>query len=300
MPGPNLHLSIAQGLLNRLKGTSYYSKVNRNYLYLGSLAPDIGVYPGCYPLLSNLAHYHLTGSLAQAFLQKATCSNTFSYALGWLTHYYADCLIHPLINRAVGEELYGDDSLEVDYNQSPQDHFLVEVGIDAFFSGDFKGYPAADKSNTLPLFLTDVYKQCYGLKLPLKKVSKSDYLSYRYGKILSEIALIHHSRFYRTRLSGYSRKTFATRYIPGLLLSALRGKEFRYFGIINAFQPKNWLVEEVAKSVQLVLSEVVSTLAEPERALPELNLDNGKSLEQDLSLSVKATIAELNLLRTDY
>lgn len=74
----------------------------------GATGPDIGLlayavreklgieHPGSMP------HYHKSGQLIVNMLRRARNDEERAFALGWLTHYWVDCTIHPLVNQFGG------------------------------------------------------------------------------------------------------------------------------------------------------------------------------------------------------
>ncbi|MBV9961079.1 MAG: zinc dependent phospholipase C family protein, partial [Parafilimonas sp.] len=68
----------------------------RAYAYGGAVTPDMGYYPFGSPLFTNLVHYVRSGDINEALLKYADSLNGFAFALGFLSHYYADVYGHPL------------------------------------------------------------------------------------------------------------------------------------------------------------------------------------------------------------
>jgi hypothetical protein len=94
----------------------------RSYAYGGSIIQDIGYYPMGSKLFTNLTHYARTGDFINNLISEAQNANEYAFALGALSHYYADIHGHatgtnlsvPLIYPKTREEFgtvvtYGDD-----------------------------------------------------------------------------------------------------------------------------------------------------------------------------------------------
>jgi Zinc dependent phospholipase C len=60
------------------------------YAYGGAIAPDMGYYPFGSKLFTNLMHYVRTGDFVNEMLDEAQDVNEYAFAIGVLSHYYAD------------------------------------------------------------------------------------------------------------------------------------------------------------------------------------------------------------------
>lgn len=116
MPGHVLHIEIAHRVRSLLPKGEEVGQA----LYLGAIAPDMGLLPGADPLISDLAHYVDTGSLAKQLVRTASNEVERAYAWGWVTHLLADAGLHPAVN----------DSAGTSWARSPVAHMRVEFGID--------------------------------------------------------------------------------------------------------------------------------------------------------------------------
>ena len=103
------------------------------YAYGGCVIQDMGYYPFGSKEFSNLVHYVRSGDFVMALLRDATNVDEYAFALGALSHYVADNVGHPAVNRAVAEEYpklsarYGD---QVTYGENPKAHIKTEFGFD--------------------------------------------------------------------------------------------------------------------------------------------------------------------------
>lgn len=104
------------------------------YVYGGAVVSDMGYYPLESALLSNLIHYVRTGDFIIALLNQAKDLNEYAFALGALSHYFADKIGHgmginesePLIYPKVRMK-YGN---VVTYEQDKLSHVRTEFGFD--------------------------------------------------------------------------------------------------------------------------------------------------------------------------
>ena len=109
-------------------------KEAREYVYGGSVIPDIGYYPFGDMFFTDLIHYVRTGDFIQALLDESQNIDEYAFALGVLCHYTADTYGHSIgTNRAVPlrfpkkEAKYGD---VITYEEDPISHIQMEFCFD--------------------------------------------------------------------------------------------------------------------------------------------------------------------------
>lgn len=131
MPQPALHLLLARQTLDRWRDRAFApfdlgDSASINAFLHGSLAPDMGNFPGGSTALAHAVHTRRTGEMQRALFRSAITGPERAFAYGWLTHVIADALIHPLIN---------DDAARrsTDGVATIREHVRVEVGIDVWF-----------------------------------------------------------------------------------------------------------------------------------------------------------------------
>jgi len=104
------------------------------YAYGGAVAPDMGYYPLGSKLFTNLVHYVRSGDMVVALLNNATNINEYAFALGFLSHYYADNYGHPLATNisvpVVYPKLFKKYGSKVTYAQNRISHMRMEFGFD--------------------------------------------------------------------------------------------------------------------------------------------------------------------------
>jgi hypothetical protein len=80
-----------------------------------------------------MVHYVRSGDFVEALLAESTDLNEYAFSLGALTHYVADTIGHPVVNRAVAREFpklgakYGP---VVTYDEDHKAHIRTEFGFD--------------------------------------------------------------------------------------------------------------------------------------------------------------------------
>ncbi len=103
------------------------------FAYGGSLVQDMGYYPFGNKYFSDLTHYVRSGDFIVNLIHESSDLDEYAFALGALSHYSADNLGHPTVNRAVALEFpklrkkYGD---QVTYEDNPKAHIRTEFGFD--------------------------------------------------------------------------------------------------------------------------------------------------------------------------
>ena len=114
--------------------TAEEQKEAHAYAYGGAVAPDMGYYPFGSALFTNLVHYVRSGDMATALLKDANNINQYAFALGFLSHYYADNFGHPIAtNRSVPlvypklSRKYGS---VITYADNKISHMRMEFGFD--------------------------------------------------------------------------------------------------------------------------------------------------------------------------
>ena len=100
MPGVLVHHWLAlrsweHPALASVRGTSC-ERETWNAFLCGSLGPDMGMFPGGEPLVSDLAHYVRAGDLANRLVDSARTEVQSAFAWGWVAHVLADIALHPL------------------------------------------------------------------------------------------------------------------------------------------------------------------------------------------------------------
>ena len=205
------------------------------YAYGGAIIQDMGYYPYGSKFFSDLTHYVRSGDFIQALLRDAQDRNEYAFALGALSHYWADNEGHRIaVNQAVPmlyprlKKKYGND---VTYEDNPLAHVKTEFGFDVLQVAkehyapdayrDFIGFEVAE-----PL-LARAFQETYGLDLNtvLKHESKA-IGSYRHdvSKVIPQA----------TRVAWQVKKNDIEHDLPGITRS-----KFMY-NLSRASYEKNW------------------------------------------------------------
>ncbi len=104
------------------------------YAYGGSVIQDMGYYPFANRFFSHLTHYVRSGDFVQALFEDSRDINDYAFAVGALSHYYADIEGHFIaVNRAVPllyPQLHKKYGNWITWEDSPWAHSLTEFGFD--------------------------------------------------------------------------------------------------------------------------------------------------------------------------
>lgn len=93
------------------------------------------------PELGERMHHENTGAFLRALVQNAATPAQRSYALGFLSHYAADCTVHPYVVCVTGEGgPYG----------RPGGHGYFEIAVDSFLHEQDTGKAAVPVDDTTP------------------------------------------------------------------------------------------------------------------------------------------------------
>jgi len=139
-------------------------KEARAYAYGGTVAPDMGYYPFGSSFFTNLVHYVRSGDMVTSLLRNSKTINEYAFAIGFMSHYYADNYGHPIAtNKSVpivypklGKK-HGD---EVTYADDKISHMRMEFGFDVL---------QVAKGN----FATERYHEVIGFKVDTSVLSRA-------------------------------------------------------------------------------------------------------------------------------
>jgi hypothetical protein len=106
----------------------------REYVYGGTVIPDIGYYPRGNMLFTELIHYVRTGDFIQALLDEAQNLNEYAFAIGVLCHYTADVYGHSIGTNHAVPLLFPKEKLKfgniVTYEEDRIAHIRMEYSFD--------------------------------------------------------------------------------------------------------------------------------------------------------------------------
>ncbi len=201
MPLTSVHLALANMVIDWWAGHpahapfSPYPARNRNAFLQGSLAPDMGFFPGGVPLLSELAHNHRPGDLVRALIRLARTEEERAFAWGWLTHVVADVTIHPVINTCARRLLVASGGDPDDAEALDVYHSRVEVGLDVHVLLRHRRVrhqrlePCLDAGSVE--FVRDAYAAVYGLSFDAEWILRAHRSAGRLTRALTVLERLH-------------------------------------------------------------------------------------------------------------
>lgn len=295
------HLNIANTILTgRSNSISQFMGAMEEQVvaayHLGCIAPDFGMYPGGLGMFSDCAHYMRTGELCKKLLKYGETSKiTRAFAYGWISHYWADRMIHPKINEEAGLRVNGSREKPIAYAENPEAHVAVELGLDASLVSE--GYelkiPSAHTLELVKDLLSAAYLDVYGIELRAG-IEKTISAFLQWHKVWRSVAIWHAAEVYGTRpgVTPAARLLFRT----ARLLSKVLPSPYMLKGAFRVYEPTKWLRDSFANETE----GLVATFARTDFSKLEfhdLNLDTGRHDQgtYSLALSLVETVRRLQL-----
>ncbi len=251
MPCATVHLLVARETLKVWEGAKTrpfeLTSGTRAAFIHGSLAPDVGFIPGVDRFVSELAHYHRPADLCRALLNLSATEEDVAFSWGWLAHVLGDVALHPMVGRAVGEQVHGDRSRRMNAAEHLPAHVAMEVGLDIVLLTRHDDIPPPPTS---PYFDADSIglmraglEQAYGLQW------SNEQLLHDHRTAVSRtrpwpLAL----RTLRGLSKGWRRPMVAP--IGAVALSPLRwlsGSQSAISGFLQPRRPPDWLVGSIER-----------------------------------------------------
>ena len=140
MAGSYLHLHLATGSFRSAFGDDPLRRPLQHAAFLaGSVAPDLGFFPGGPSAFSHRVHHQGTADLVRSLLAAADDEIETAFAAGWALHVCTDVTTHPVVNRRA-------DDLRQERSRQPPSrrdlwHKRVEWGMDCHVLGVLEPRP---------------------------------------------------------------------------------------------------------------------------------------------------------------
>jgi hypothetical protein len=129
--GTFLHLHLAIGSFPAAFGLRPEERPAELPSFLaGTLAPDVGFFPGGPRTFSHRVHHEATGDFVRALLSAARSSVDEAFAAGWALHVEIDVATHPLVNLQASYKLH-----ELSADRPDLWHKRIEWGLDCEILG---------------------------------------------------------------------------------------------------------------------------------------------------------------------
>jgi hypothetical protein len=232
----------------------------------------MGYFPGGDRLTSDLAHYIGAGQLVRALVRSADGRIAAAFARGWATHVLADVLLHPLVNRAVGE-WRGAASGAMTFADDPAAHIRVEQGMDAVLAdrcGARALWPGRTRAVLPPVvwLLATAYRATYrfapsksALAASCRALRRGTPLLLRYGR-----AAVHLFARRAPARGAFAAARFATWLFPNSPAHSFA----------RPCRPPDWLIAESLRVMTEFPTRFAALEANGFADLPDYNLDTGE------------------------
>jgi hypothetical protein len=279
MPGCAVHFEIAARMLQHWEGRADDRPFPtddascRAAFLFGSIAPDLGYFPGGDSLLADLAHCVRPADMARDLVRSAVSDTDRALAWGWATHVFGDVWIHPLINQAVGEHISGRRLPGLNYAEDPFTHMRVELGLDAILPVRSEWPAPMSFSAAKPWLmavdpLTQAYRRTYGFEASGARMRVSNHFVASFLSILLLNGRVFSGRQKGVFVGWFHRALggLARRFQPGRPLEALT----------NPLSPPDWLLVEAGGVVDSFVERFEPYYASRLSELPDYNLDTGQ------------------------
>jgi hypothetical protein len=279
MPQPALHLLLGrQTLASWAQSGSAPFDVNddrlANAFLHGTLAPDMGNFPGGMRAFAHAVHTQRTADVTRALFDAAQTPPESAFAWGWLSHVLADAAIHPLVNREAARHSANGAVTIVE-------HVRVEVGLDVWFCcGDdvldgLRLRPAFDRNGYM--FLARTLDPLLDVEVTAAQLAKMER-----GLILFSHAALDFARGGARRLSwGVEGPQ------PSVMASAVWHTATRFsrresvvHAYLNPRVPEPALVQRVAHAIAQVHDSFHAYWRTGLDRLPSWNLEDGSLLPE--------------------
>lgn len=104
MAGSFLHLHLAlSGFATAFARRPELPGAELPAFLAGSIAPDVGFFPGGPATFSDRVHHESTGDLVRTLLSLAETPEEVAFAAGWALHVETDVATHPFVNRLAAD-----------------------------------------------------------------------------------------------------------------------------------------------------------------------------------------------------
>ena len=284
MPSVLYHLLIAREVLRFAERAEPYRWLcdEKDAFIAGGWGPDLGVFPGTVPLITDSAHYIFSGRLGEAMWRNGLNSAERAFAAGWCLHVLADASLHPLINAAVGEALHGDRERPTSWGDSPAWHQRIEIGLDGYEwvnqCGDESLKPVnasirAIAGRVISLAFKDTYPGC---RFSEQEFSDTILNGYRGIARLEQFTIVDGHRLHNRRLPPSLWRTRIYPYGVIRLATAILGDSFRFYPLGDTRCPAPWLRHAFSEEIKGLIPRFFEALSLEFAGLSDVNLDTGK------------------------
>jgi hypothetical protein len=277
MPNSGLHLSYALSALQlweRRPSEAPFPIADEravDLFFYGSVAPDIGFFPGTRREFSVLAHRGGGAALIRLLHRHASTPARRGYLCGWVAHLLVDREIHPLIERAAAERLATDD-LQISHRPEHVAHMRVEYGLDHRLFAQDAGLqrlrlakpPSAEELEPLRVGYADAFGEHF---TPDDLVSGHRVLR-RVVHLGSRLSRVQTATWRRRPLSSLLRAAANSVAPPRRYLPDSANRSPILLAILRPSLPPAWLIEAVHAFQGQFPDRLVRSLDQDSQQLP--------------------------------
>lgn len=283
MPSVLCHVIICREVLAAatVGEAASWTARDHDFFIAGSWAPDLGVFPGTVPLITDTAHYVRSGQLGRALWENAQTSAERAFAAGWCLHILADVAIHPLINEACGERIFGGRHRPCTWSDSAEWHQRIEIGLDGFewvLRCGTAMPPWAD--DEVVLLTARMLARSFGATYPGAAFAEEEFLrtaraGYHGIKRLALFTLVDGHRHLHRPVPPRLWPALLFPVAPIRLATAILGTKFRFHPLAKTEPPAAWLRAGFRERVTALVPQFLSALSDGFSHLDDYNLDTG-------------------------
>lgn len=278
MPQPALHMLLAGATLRHWHRKPAHAPFETrsadaaNAFLVGSLGPDLGLFPGGAAEFSVIAHSGRSGELVRALFRHAATDTQRAFAWGWLSHVLADVAVHPLVNRAGAESAGTADKCNL------ADHVRVEVGLDAWYGSRhavlrrLRLGPAFDTADLA--FLSHAFRDTHGYHVTPVQLARMQRNAIRFTHLALYFAT-EAARELCWQETGYGAPTPPVTALVWRIASALSVRGSIVHAYLNPARPTAQLRAGVGRVVRRFSSGMDEWVRDGVGLLPDYNLEDG-------------------------
>lgn len=285
MPTFAVHIDVADEVGRRCgaDGTlpiDWRAPGTRDAFLLGSVAPDMGLYPGGAPLLSDLSHHARPADLLRSLLDCAVTDAQRAYAWGWLTHILVDVRMHPLIDAcatALEDERPSTGGLADRDRAFDVAHARVELGLDVWWLCRRPVLARIRLAASPPSEATRIaecYRSVYGCRVDAAEVDRSHRAIARWDGPLIHLCGLLAADWHAPRNRQSKRLAAARALIRSLYWAP--GPTSYVHGFLHPIRPDARLREALRWLHREILTEFRRHAGTDLRDLPNLDLGTGR------------------------
>jgi hypothetical protein len=288
LPQPELHVLLAEDALGHWLARPASAPFDagdgacRNAFLHGSLAPDMGLFPGGALFVSHCVHRGGATEVGRRLVAAARSPVERAFAWGWLAHVLADARIHPLINEG-GVALLEQERATVDIADCLVAHIRVELGVEGWYTAQRNG---RRRTRLVHVFdragidrLAGTLGAVYGVGFDAREILAAHRNVTRFATLCSQLAeLLAHDLALAGEDAMPARADFMR--LPGArrVASAVVARTSPLFAFLNPVRPEPWLLERIDAEIRAFAATLDELVHGGLASFPDYDLNTGRRL----------------------